>query len=139
MTKRVVAFTIGLVALLMFQSAGDTQGSKDWNSAGLSPQEFKSMPQGGPAPRRDLSGVWDAGAAGVGGAAQEGEREAARAPFTPLGLEMVSRNKPGNGPPRARSPRSTIRSRRSAIPRDSRASSTSSCGPFRSCRRRPRC
>ena len=44
MTKRVAAFTFGLVALLMFQSAGDTQGSKDWNSSGLSPQEFKSMP-----------------------------------------------------------------------------------------------
>jgi hypothetical protein len=98
MTKRVVAFAIGLVALLMFQSAGDTQGSKDWNSAGLSAQEFKSMPPGGAAPRRDLSGLWDAGTAGVGGAAQEGEREAARAPFTPRGLEMVSRNKPGNGP-----------------------------------------
>lgn len=88
-----------VVLLLALPSAGLPQV---WNSPGLSPAEFKSMPPGGPALRHDMSGTWDAGAAGIGGAAQEAEREAARAPFTPLGEEMMRRNKPGNGPRAAR-------------------------------------
>lgn len=99
MAKRFVVYTIALVTLLACPSVGRAQA---WNSPGLSAQEFKAMPPGGPAPRRDLTGIWDAGPGGVGGAAQEKEREAARAPFTPLGEEMVKQNKPGNGPRMAR-------------------------------------
>ena len=55
------------------------------------------MPPGGPAPVRELTGLWDAGAAGIGGQGQAAARDAARAPFTPLGQEMFARNKPGNG------------------------------------------
>jgi hypothetical protein len=69
-----------------------------WNSPGLPEEEIKAMPPGGEAPRRDLTGVWDAGFAGIGIMEQEAEREAARAPFTPLGEKMAQRNKPGNGP-----------------------------------------
>jgi hypothetical protein len=95
MRRAVVGLTASLVVVLALPSAGVAQA---WNSPGLSPAQFKSMPPGGPAPRRDISGIWDAGAAGIGGAAQEAEREAARAPFTPSGEQMVQRNKPGNGP-----------------------------------------
>jgi hypothetical protein len=95
MTRTLFACAGALAALLTLAPSGHAQ---TWNSPGLSTQEFKSMPPGGPAPRRDISGVWDAGAGGIGGAAQEGEREAARAPFTPLGEKMMQRNKPGNGP-----------------------------------------
>ena len=69
-----------------------------WNSPGLSDQEFKGMPPGGQAPRRDLTGIWDAGFDGIGIMEQEAQREAARASFTPLGEQMAQRNKPGNGP-----------------------------------------
>ncbi|MBI4887406.1 MAG: hypothetical protein HY824_09950 [Acidobacteria bacterium] len=95
MAKSLVACAMGLVALLACASSGAAQ---TWNSPGLSTPAFKAMPPGAPAPRRDLTGIWDAGTAGIGGAAQEGEREAARAPFTPLGAQLVQRNKPGNGP-----------------------------------------
>jgi hypothetical protein len=69
-----------------------------WNSPGLSDQEFRAMPPGGQAPRRDLAGIWDAGFDGIGILEQEAQREAARASFTPLGEQMAQRNKPGNGP-----------------------------------------
>ncbi|MGH9253225.1 MAG: hypothetical protein ACRD3C_01505 [Vicinamibacterales bacterium] len=76
----------------------DAALAQTWNSPGLSEQELKAMPPGGQAPRRDLAGIWDAGFAGIGIFEQEAEREAARAPFTPLGEQMARRNKPGNGP-----------------------------------------
>jgi hypothetical protein len=69
-----------------------------WNAPGLSTEEFKKQAPGGEAPRRDLTGFWDAGGAGIGGSGQAAEREKARAPFTPLGEEMVKENRPGNGP-----------------------------------------
>ena len=94
MAARFFVCTVGAAILLSTPAAGRGQV---WNSPGLTGAEFKSMPPGGPAPRRDLSGTWDAGAAGVNGAPQEAEREAARAPFTPLGEQMMSRNRPGNG------------------------------------------
>jgi hypothetical protein len=62
--------------------------TKPWNNSGLS-----GPPAGtaGPAPRRDLSGTWDAGMAGV----QPTGHTAA--PFTPQGAEMAKANHPGNG------------------------------------------
>jgi len=95
MPRSVFGCAIGLAVLLTCPSAGRAQ---TWNAPGLNPLEFKAVPPGGPAPRRDLTGIWDGGGAGVGGAGQEAEREAARAPFTPLGEQMVKGNKPGNGP-----------------------------------------
>jgi hypothetical protein len=72
--------------------------AQTWNSPGLSDQEFRAMRPGGQAPRRDLAGIWDAGFDGIGILEQEAQREAARAPFTPLGEQMAQQNKPGNGP-----------------------------------------
>jgi hypothetical protein len=80
--------------VLVVSPAGEAQ---EWGFPGLSNEAFDKMPPGGPAPTRDLTGLWDAGAAGIGGQGQAAARDAARAPFTPLGLEMFKKNRPGNG------------------------------------------
>ena len=94
MHKHCVVSLVACAAVLAFSSAGSAQ---TWNYAGLSNEELKTPPSG-PAPRRDLTGTWDAGGAGIGGSGQADERAAAQAPFTPLGLEMAKKFKPGNGP-----------------------------------------
>jgi hypothetical protein len=71
--------------------------AQEWSFPGISNEAFNKMPPGGPAPVRELTGLWDAGAAGIGGQGQAAARDAARAPFTPLGQQMFARNKPGNG------------------------------------------
>jgi hypothetical protein len=91
-------FIRAAVAALLVLAAATPAAAQAWNTPGLTTEEFKTQPAGGPAPRRDLTGIWDAGGAGIGGSGQGDEREKARAPFTPLGEEMVARNKPGNGP-----------------------------------------
>jgi hypothetical protein len=90
-------FLTGIAGLTVLFALPYAVFGQVWNSPGLTAEQFKSMSSGGPAPRRDISGIWDAGAGGVNGAPQEKEREAARAPFTPLGEQLMSRNKPGNG------------------------------------------
>ena len=59
-----------------------------WNNSGLT-----AVPTGpsAPAPRRDLSGTWDSGAAGIQPTGH------VAAPFTPRGQQMAMANKPGNG------------------------------------------
>ena len=64
----------------------------------MQPEDFNKVAPSGAAPRRDLTGVWDANIAGIGGSAAEAEREKARAPYTALGEQMASKNRPGNGP-----------------------------------------
>jgi hypothetical protein len=64
---------------------------KPWNNPGLG-----GMPPGpsasAPAPRRDLSGTWDAGNGGIQPTGH------IASPFTALGEQMARANKPGNGP-----------------------------------------
>jgi hypothetical protein len=98
MAKRFVGCAMALVALLMSPSTADTQ---TWNFTQMTPEQFESLPAGGSAPRRDISGIWDGGRAGIGAGNQEAARAAARTPFTPLGEEMARRNRPGNGPRKA--------------------------------------
>ncbi len=86
MPKRFVVFVMAPVAVLT--SALTLAQTKPWNNAGL------AQPPAGtsaPAPRRDLSGTWDAGSGGVSGPGHVG------APFTPLGEQMARAYKPGNG------------------------------------------
>jgi hypothetical protein len=93
-------FIVSIVASLAVLVPAVTV-AQTWNSPGMTAEEFAAAVKSagaGPAPRRDLSGTWEAGGAGIGGSGQAAEREAARAPFTPLGEQMVQRNKPGNGP-----------------------------------------
>ena len=86
---------IAAAAALLLQ--GSIHAQQAWNVPGATNAQLKALPAG-PAPRRDLTGTWDAGGAGIGGSGQADEREKARAPFTPLGEQMYQRNKPGNGP-----------------------------------------
>ena len=89
-------FLFGLVVVaLLLPVSGSAQ--QVWNIPGATNEQLKA-PSAGPAPPRDLTGIWDAGGAGIGGSGQADQREKARAPFTPLGEEMYLRNKPGNGP-----------------------------------------
>src|SRR5205809_139366 len=83
-----IVFIIASATLLVPGRAHDQM--KPWNNAGLS-----EPPRGpsGQAPRRCLSGIWDAG---PGGIQPTGYNVAAL--FTPRGGEMAKANKPGNGP-----------------------------------------
>jgi len=90
-------FLVAIVALVVSVLTPRISDAQTWNTPGLT-QEVLKAASSGPAPRRDLTGIWDAGGAGIGGSGQADEREKARAPFTPLGEQMYQRNKPGNGP-----------------------------------------
>src|SRR4051812_7794639 len=65
---------------------------------------FSPMAEGqssAPAPRRDLSGIWQPsiGAQGKGAAAMPADGRPEHAlPYTPFGLEAFKRNHPSNGP-----------------------------------------
>ena len=94
MSKR---FLVPLIALIAV--TGSSIGrAQTWNSPGMDRAVFKSLPPGGPAPPRDLTGMWDASGGGIGGSGQAAARAAAQAPFTPLGEQLMQANKPGNGP-----------------------------------------
>jgi hypothetical protein len=86
MRPRLVVLVVTAVAVLA--AALPHAQVKPWNNAGLS-----GPPSGpaGPAPRRDLSGTWDAGNAGIQPTGH------VAAPFTPRGEQMAKANKPGNG------------------------------------------
>jgi hypothetical protein len=84
----------GAVLVLALSPAA---GAQEWNATGLTPAEMKAPPSG-PVPPRNMTGIWDAGGAGIGGSGQAAERAAAQAPFTPFGEEMAKQLKPGNGP-----------------------------------------
>ena len=66
--------------------------AQTWNSAGLaqSALEPKKTPSG-PAPKRDLTGIWDAGGAGVSGPGMKA------APLTPVGDALGKTHHSGNG------------------------------------------
>jgi len=78
-----------VASIAVFTSAVTLAQMKPWNNAGLA----AGVPAGpsAPAPRRDLSGTWDAG---TGGIQPTGH---VTAPFTARGEEMAGANKPGNG------------------------------------------
>ncbi len=70
-----------------------------WKQAAAVPE--KSWKTGGPAPRHDISGVWDPGEVGIqifGAAAMPADGKPEHVlPFTPAGLEALNRNKPNGG------------------------------------------
>ena len=71
-----------------------------WKTAAKVPAKPKNT-TGGPAPRHDISGVWDPGEVGIqifGAAAMPADGKPGHAlPFTPAGLEALNRNKPNGG------------------------------------------
>jgi hypothetical protein len=70
-----------------------------WKQAAAVPA--KPRKTGGPAPRHDISGVWDPGEVGIqifGAGAMPADNKPEHAlPFTPAGLEAFNRNKPNGG------------------------------------------
>src|SRR5688500_12726289 len=62
---------VGVAAMMM---PGAIQAQQAWNVPGATNEQLKAPPSG-PAPRRDLTGVWDAGGAGIGGSGQADARE----------------------------------------------------------------
>lgn len=90
MPKRFIALVTIAFAVLTWSAITIAQ---TWNSAGLAQSNQEPKPsEGGPAPRRDLTGIWDAGGAGIAGPGHTGS------PFTAAGAEMAKAFKPGNGP-----------------------------------------
>src|SRR5580700_559474 len=70
-----------------------------WKQAAAVPA--KPRKTGGPAPRHDISGVWDPGEVGIqifGAAAMPADGKPEHVlPYTPEGLEALNRNKPNGG------------------------------------------
>ncbi len=87
------AMVVGATALIGASAAA----AQDWSFPGLGNAEFAAIPAGGPAPRRDLTGAWDPGQAGIAGGDNYFSGRSVP-PLTPRGEEMLSRNKPGHGP-----------------------------------------
>src|SRR5436309_13866972 len=90
MRVRFIALIIASVVVAVLSSALPRAQTKPWNNAGLTGPPAASS---APAPRRDLSGVWDAGQGGIQPTGYD-----VAALFTPRGEKMAKANKPGNGP-----------------------------------------
>ena len=124
MSTRLMVSTVALIAGLMLSpvlraqtAAGDGAKKDKWNSVPPPRTSYVGKKPSGPAPRRDLSGTWDAAgmqeALGTSGALEhpalfpgrkgsEGGRPDETGiehplPYTPLGLEALKANKP-SGP-----------------------------------------
>jgi len=87
MSKHVMGWIVSLVAVLTVPSSA---GAQVWNSHGMIGAD--QPPQTGPAPRRDLTGTWDAGGAGIA------PRGSPTAPFTSWGEARAATYKAGDGP-----------------------------------------
>jgi hypothetical protein len=85
--KNSIVWIAALAAALALSSSGAAQV---WNSHGMIGAD--QPPQTGPAPRRDLSGTWDAGGAGIA------PRGSPTSPFTPWGEARAKAYRPGDGP-----------------------------------------
>ena len=91
MRRRVIVSIAASMAALI--SAPGLSLAQTWDSAGLPQSAFgPSQTTSAPAPRRDLSGIWDAGSAGISGPGH------VASPFTPWSQEKLKEMKPGNGP-----------------------------------------
>jgi hypothetical protein len=87
MTRLIFLSCIAVLALSMVARA------QEWNRPGL-PQSAIDAPKAKAlaAPKRDISGIWDAGAIGIGPTGFES------APLTDWGKQRAATYKPGNGP-----------------------------------------
>jgi hypothetical protein len=90
------AASFAFSSVTLAQQAGPLQNQSAarptlWNTPSIEPKQPR--PSSGPAPRRDVSGVWDAFAAGIQPAGVK-----SHAPFTEWGEKMASTYKPGDGP-----------------------------------------
>jgi hypothetical protein len=91
MAKRSTPSIVPSIVVVLVCSVAVLAQNEQWNSAGL-PDGADRRPPSGPAPRRDLTGTWDAGAGAAAGPGHLG------APFTAWGERMARSYRPGNGP-----------------------------------------
>jgi hypothetical protein len=92
MPKRVIALVVGVAAVVASLSRMVGGQILPWNNAGMAQgQNQLQTGPAAPAPRRDLTGIWDAGGAGIGA------RGAAPAPLTPWGEALGKTHKAGDG------------------------------------------
>ena len=87
MLKHLIGVMAASVIGLMVMAVPQAQV---WNSHGMIGNE--QPPKTGPAPKRDLTGTWDAGGAGI---APPGSPTSS---LTPWGEKKVSTHRPGDGP-----------------------------------------
>ena len=113
MLKGLVASTIALGAVLALsahaQNAANTDNATRRNPyVGVPVDGWTGLPvtkpansQPGPAPRRDISGIWDPGNGGIqamgAGAMPEDGKPGHDLPYTPAGLAALKLSKPSNG------------------------------------------
>lgn len=90
----VLCWCIVVTSAARAQQSGAAQNASPaalWNTPSIPPKQ--AQPPSAPAPRRDISGIWDAFAAGIQPTGVKGH-----APFTEWGEKMASTYKPGDGP-----------------------------------------
>jgi hypothetical protein len=87
MLKHLIGVMAALVIGVMVMAVPQAQV---WNSHGMIGNE--QPPKTGPAPKRDLTGTWDAGGAGIA------PRGSPTSSLTPWGEKKVSTHRPGDGP-----------------------------------------
>ena len=89
------ASTIALVPMLMLASLLRAQTAPSQQAGAVKDQKAA------PAPRHDISGIWDPGNGGIQPmgpqAMPDDGKPEHRVPYTPLGLEALKRTKPTNG------------------------------------------
>jgi hypothetical protein len=90
-----VAGLAGVLVLAALAAAQNTAPNTAQNNAPRSPWKYypadRATGDGGPAPKRDLSGTWAGPASGSGAPRQKGE---VVPPLTDLGKQLFARNKP---------------------------------------------
>src|SRR3981081_2089789 len=90
-----LASTIALVHMLMLASLVRAQTAPSQQAGAVNDQKAA------PAPRHDISGIWDPGNGGIQPlgpqAMPEDGKPEHRVPYTPLGLEALDAHKPSNG------------------------------------------
>jgi len=90
-----VAGLAGVLLLSALAAAQNAQNNAPQNNAPKSPWRYypadRAVGDGGPAPKRDLSGTWAGPSSGSGAPRQKGE---VAPPMTDLGKQLYARNKP---------------------------------------------
>jgi hypothetical protein len=84
---------LAIASCIAVLSVAAVASAQEWNSAGL-PDRVINAPKttAAPAPKRDISGIWDAGGNGIAGPGH------ASPPLTDWGTQKAASYRPGNGP-----------------------------------------
>lgn len=92
MAKQNISFVVAAVAITALSATVSAQ-QKTWNNTGMAGGPARAAETGSPAqaPKRDLTGIWDAGGGGVGA------RGVKPAPLTPWGEALGKTHRSGDG------------------------------------------